>query len=191
MTSYIAICEGCGATLSKSSWRGHCPTCAESAGQVRMPASRFAVREQEDASPVPGYEILEAIGTGGMGSIHRGRQVSLERDVAVKIILEDRVNEHDMDRFFREARVLAQLDHPNIVPIYDYGADAEGRCFYTMKMVRGRTLKAIIIGVRDGNESWTLERLLEVFRKVCDAVAFAHSRGVLHRDLKPENEPIL
>ncbi len=97
------------------------------------------------------------------------------------------MNDEDTERFLREARVLAQLDHPNIVPIYDSGTDGEGRCFYTMKMVRGRTLKAILLAVSRGSETWTLERLLEVFRKACDAVAFAHARGVLHRDLKPEN----
>ena len=138
-------------------------------------------------SAVPGHEVLEVIATGGMGAVHRARQDSLQRDVAVKIIRAERADAEDTERFLREARVLAQLDHPNIVPIYDSGTDEEGRCFYTMKMVRGRTLKAILLAVSKGAEPWTLERLLEVFRKVCDAVAFAHARGVLHRDLKPEN----
>jgi serine/threonine protein kinase/WD40 repeat protein len=140
-----------------------------------------------DSSGIPGHEVHETIGIGGMGSIHRARQDSLQRDVALKISVPHRTSPEDRDRFLREARVLAQLDHPNIVPIYDFGRDDEGRCFYTMKMVRGRTLKAIIAAVRDATETWTLERLLEVFRKTCDAVAFAHARGVIHRDLKPEN----
>jgi len=122
-----------------------------------------------------------------MGEVLRARQDSLGRDVAVKIIAKHRQDPEHRDRFLREARFLAQLDHPNIVPIYDYGCDAEGRCFYTMKLVRGRTLKAIVAAMRKGEESWSVERRLEVFRKVCDGVAFAHSRGVIHRDLKPEN----
>jgi serine/threonine protein kinase len=106
---------------------------------------------------------------------------------AVKIIVEHRKSPEDRDRFLREARFLAQLDHPNIVPIYDYGIDTEDRCFYTMKLVRGRTLKHIMSALSKGLESWTIERRLEVFRKVSDGIAFAHSRGVIHRDLKPEN----
>jgi serine/threonine protein kinase/WD40 repeat protein len=150
-------------------------------------AKRMPDGTASDAPGVSGHEVHETIGIGGMGSIHRARQGSLQRDVALKISVPHRTSPEDRDRFLREARVLAQLDHPNIVPIYDFGRDDEGRCYYTMKMVRGRTLKAIITAVRDGAEIWTLERLLEVFRKTCDAVAFAHARGVIHRDLKPEN----
>lgn len=109
------------------------------------------------------------------------------RDVAAKVTLTAESDAEETERFIREAHVLAQLDHPNIVPIYDYGRNEEGFLFYTMKLVRGRTLTAILKELGDGTGSCSRERLLEVFRKICDAVAFAHSRGVMHRDLKPDN----
>jgi len=123
----------------------------------------IADRPEEAAGDIPGHDLGGVIGTGGMGEIRRARQISLGRDVAVKIIVEHRRTPQDRDRFLREARVLAQLDHPNIVPIYDYGIDAEDRCYYTMKLVRGRTLKDIMIALSKGLESWTIERRLEVF----------------------------
>jgi serine/threonine protein kinase len=94
-------------------------------------------------------------------------------------------------RFRKEARVLANLAHPNIVPIYNLGVNSAGRPFYSMKLVKGRTLQSVLNAVREGEDAavaeFTRARLLMVFRKVCDAMAFAHSKGVLHRDLKPEN----
>ncbi|MBI5802857.1 MAG: protein kinase, partial [Verrucomicrobia bacterium] len=89
------------------------------------------------------------------------------------------------------ARVLAMLEHPNIVPIHALGRNAEGRPFYTMKRVRGQTLQAVINQLRRGDRTtlkeFSLDKLLTIFLKVCDAIAFAHSRGIIHRDLKPEN----
>jgi WD40 repeat protein len=94
-------------------------------------------------------------------------------------------------RFEREARVLALLDHPSIVPVHALGRDADGRPYYSMKLVRGRTLQEVIRGLRAGDDSvcrqFNQGRLLGVFLKVCEGVAYAHSRGVLHRDLKPDN----
>ncbi|NDB77675.1 MAG: hypothetical protein EB141_18860, partial [Verrucomicrobia bacterium] len=94
-------------------------------------------------------------------------------------------------RFLREALVLARLEHPNIVPIHEMGRDAQGRRFYTMKLVKGRTLQAIISAIKKGDaatiQHYTLDRLLTIYRKVCDAIAFAHHHGIIHRDLKPEN----
>src|SRR5207253_859121 len=84
-----------------------------------------------------------------------------------------------------------QLEHPNIVPMYELGVDEQGRVFYTMKLIKGVTLDEVIKQLRSANER-TLERyplahLLNIFQKVCDAIAFAHSKSVVHRDLKPEN----
>ncbi len=94
-------------------------------------------------------------------------------------------------RFIREATVLARLEHPSIVPIYEMGKDAEGRLYYTMKKVEGRTLQAILDDLKAGKaatvKEFTLDRLLNIFRKICEAMAFAHAKGVIHRDLKPEN----
>ncbi|MDZ4287346.1 MAG: protein kinase, partial [Prosthecobacter sp.] len=116
----------------------------------------------------------------------------LGRTVAVKIMLSElNASEDQRQRFVNEAAVLATLEHPNIVPIHDLGRDSEGQLYYTMKLVHGRTLQAILNGIRDGEAAmvrhYTLDRLLTVFRKVCDALAFAHSRKIIHRDLKPEN----
>jgi eukaryotic-like serine/threonine-protein kinase len=86
---------------------------------------------------------------------------------------------------------LARLEHPNIVPIHELGWDAENRLYYTMKLVLGRTLQAILNGLRhrepDFTSYYTLDRLLTIFRKICDAMSLAHAKGVIHRDLKPEN----
>jgi tRNA A-37 threonylcarbamoyl transferase component Bud32/tetratricopeptide (TPR) repeat protein len=133
--------------------------------------------------------MVKAIAKGGMGEIHLAKDGELEREVAVKV---STVSEGAVDpRFTKEARVLANLAHPNIVPIHTMGVDSAGRPFYSMKLVKGRTLQSVLNAVRDGEDAavaeFTRAKLLMVFRKVCDAMAFAHSKGVLHRDLKPEN----
>ena len=92
-----------------------------------------------------------------------------------------------VERFRREALVLGRLEHPNIVPIHDMGADADGQLFYTMKLVKGRDLRAIFELVERGEEGWTRTRALNVMQKVCEAMAYAHAKGVIHRDLKPAN----
>ncbi len=141
------------------------------------------------ARHVGDYAMLKAIAKGGMGEIHLAKDGELERDVAVKV---STVSEGAVDpRFTKEARVLANLAHPNIVPIYNLGVDSAGRPFYSMKLVKGRTLQSIVDAIREGDDAavgeFTLAKLLTIYRKVCDAMAFAHSKGVLHRDLKPEN----
>ncbi len=140
-------------------------------------------------APVP-YEFRHEIARGGMGCILEAQDHRLGRTVAVKVMLSE-TDAEQRQRFINEAAVLATLEHPNIVPIHDLGRDADGRLFYTMKLVHGRTLQAILNGLSNGHAEtaahYTLDRLLTVFRKVCDALAFAHSRGIIHRDLKPEN----
>jgi serine/threonine protein kinase len=124
-----------------------------------------------------------------MGQIYFGEDPQLKRNVAVKV---SSVSEDGEDpRFSKEAEVLAQLAHPNIVPIYNIGVDAQQRPFYSMKLIKGRTLQAVLNLIRDGDVGATQDypraTLLTIFRKVCDAMMFAHSKGILHRDLKPEN----
>jgi WD40 repeat protein/predicted Ser/Thr protein kinase len=135
------------------------------------------------------YEVKGEIARGGMGKIYSAEDAELDRLVALKV---STAAERGRDsQFFREAKILAALAHPNIVPIHNLGVDAEGRPFYSMKLIQGRTLQWIIKQLAAGDLSiasvYTRERLLDVFRKVCDAVSFAHSKGYLHRDLKPEN----
>ncbi len=138
------------------------------------------------------YSIGGEIARGGMGSILEAEDVRLGRKVAMKVMrLDADATEEQRQRFINEAVVLARLEHPNIVPIHDMGRDAQGRLFYTMKLVHGQTLQAILGSLKAGDAAmaahYTLDRLLTIFRKVCDALSLAHARGVIHRDLKPEN----
>ena len=147
------------------------------------------------AEPMQGadnYSIGPEIATGGMGSILQAEDGKLKRSVAIKVMLLDAgADEWVRRRFLREAEVLAMLAHPNIVPIHDIVWEDGLPLFYSMKLVKGRTLQAILDDLRAGHpetlRDHSLDRLLLIFRKICDAIAFAHSRGVLHRDLKPEN----
>jgi len=127
------------------------------------------------------YELLQVIGKGGMGVVYSARQASVDRMVAVKMI-RDRVaaDPERREKFLSEAVVTGDLDHPNIVPIYELGADENNALFYSMKRVQG-TPWSHVIGTRSLGEN------LEILMKVADAVAFAHANGVVHRDLKPEN----
>ena len=135
------------------------------------------------------YAKQAEIGRGGMARIVSAKEVQLERVVAVKISTAD-TKEGEV-QFLHEAEVLANLAHPNIVPIHARGTDDLGRAFYSMKLVKGQTLQAIIRKLQTGDSEFlsehSVQRLLEIFRKVCDAVEFAHATGYLHRDLKPEN----
>ena len=135
------------------------------------------------------YDLKEEIAKGGMGKIFAAQDPKLERVVALKVsTVKDRKEDA---QFFTEAKVLAQLAHPNIVPIHNLGVDGMGRPFYSMKLVKGRTLQSIIKLLRAGDAetvaAYPRSRLLSIFRKVCDAIGFAHASGYLHRDLKPEN----
>ncbi len=135
------------------------------------------------------YQLVKEIARGGMGQIYFGEDPQLERQVAVKVSSHSEGGEDP--RFTKEAKVLALLAHPNIVPIHATGLDAQGRPFYSMKLVKGRTLQAVLNALKEGDitatKEYTQAALLTIFRKVCDAMAFAHAKGVLHRDLKPEN----
>lgn len=135
------------------------------------------------------YARGEELGRGGMARILSAKDEQLGRLVAVKLSTLDSRDGHEF--FANEAEVLAKLAHPNIVPVYARGADEHGRPFYSMKLVHGRTLQWIMNKQAAGDvetlAEYHTQRLLDVFRKVCDAVDFAHSKGYLHRDLKLEN----
>jgi len=127
------------------------------------------------------YAVGAPIGKGGMGEVSVGEDRRLGRKVAVKIS-QPLASGMAIQRFLREARITSQLEHPNIPPVHDVGVTANGRVYFAMKRVRGKTLAQLIT-----DDTWTLSRRLEVYIKVCDAVAYAHSRSVIHRDLKPAN----
>ena len=138
------------------------------------------------------YEARDLLGMGGMGEVHLQRDVRIGRDVAMKRIRTDREARSDVQtRFFREARVQGQLEHPSIVPVYDVGVGPNGALYFTMKRVRGVTLAAVIdrLSAREAEaeREFSLRKLLAAFASVCLAIEFAHTRGVVHRDLKPSN----
>jgi len=136
------------------------------------------------------YRVGETVALGGMGAILSAVEGPTKRLVEMKVML-GATSERSVLRFISEAQVTAQLEHPNIVPVHEVGVDDRGQLYYTMKMVRGITLKKVLDLMADGVvatiEKYPLATLLIIFQKVCDAIAFSHSRGVLHRDLKPEN----
>jgi predicted Ser/Thr protein kinase len=129
------------------------------------------------------YEILAELGRGGMGVVYLARDTALDREVALKIV--DRgaagTRSDSPDALAHEARILARLEHPGIVPVHDFGELPDGRVYYAMKRVRGDRLDRWLAAGQD------LAERLAVFLRICDAVAFAHAHAVVHRDLKPEN----
>jgi serine/threonine protein kinase len=127
------------------------------------------------------YELRELIARGGMGVVYAAEDEKLSRRVALKVLDSASAAPELAQRLIREARILAQLEHPGIVPVHDVGTLADGRVFYTMKFVEGLRLDQYI------KQLDSLPQRLRLFLRVCDAVAFAHARGVLHRDLKPAN----
>jgi serine/threonine protein kinase len=127
------------------------------------------------------YRLLEKFSRGGMGTIYLAEDTQLQRKVALKVMhLADPTGEQ-AKRMWREARVIAQLEHPGIVPVHDVGELPDGRVFYVMKFVQGQRLDQYVHTER------ALSNRLRLFQKACEAVAFAHAHGVIHRDLKPEN----
>jgi WD40 repeat protein/tRNA A-37 threonylcarbamoyl transferase component Bud32 len=127
------------------------------------------------------YELQEVIGEGGVGTVYAARQASIDRVVALKMLRTEFAHQREhRNKFLSEAVVTGDLDHPNIVPIYDLGTSDVGNLFYAMKRVRGTPWSDVI-------RHQALAENLRILMSVADAVAFAHSRGVIHRDLKPEN----
>ena len=127
------------------------------------------------------YELTDVLGRGGMGVVYRAQDPRLEREVAVKMIPPAALTPEAESRFRREARLVARLDHPSIVPIYDFGVH-EGSLFLVMPVLQGRTLDALI---RD--RELQLGDTLEIIAQAADALDFSHRHDVLHRDIKPEN----
>jgi len=151
-------------------------------------SSRLGALDEVSRAPLPdldsfqGYEIHEVAGRGGMGIVYRALQTATRREVAVKVMFQGPfAGPHDQARFEREARILAQLKHPNIVTIYDTGLSL-GRFFIVMDYIAGMPLDAYV-----ASRKLSVRETLALFAKVCDAVNSAHLRGVIHRDLKPSN----
>ncbi|MCA8956519.1 MAG: serine/threonine protein kinase, partial [Planctomycetes bacterium] len=137
-----------------------------------------------DALPqVDGYEVLEQIGSGGMGRVYRARQTRpVERMVALKVMRSHLDSTEFLARFAAERQALASLSHPGIARVYDAGVDRHGQQFFAMELIRGEPITAHC----DARQRTPAERLA-LFLRVCEAVAHAHQRGIIHRDLKPAN----
>src|SRR5689334_11183119 len=131
------------------------------------------------------YEARGPLGRGGMGVVERVFDRALQREVAVKRLRRSRGSA--LRRFVAEARLVAALDHPGIVPVHDAGLDERGRPWFTMPLVSGTSLAVVLALARDNQGGWSRERVLGVLQKTCEIVAYAHARGVVHRDLKPAN----
>jgi formylglycine-generating enzyme required for sulfatase activity/serine/threonine protein kinase len=143
------------------------------------------------------YRLQGEIARGGMGAIFKLWDENLRRHLAMKVILgrdespvqggTPKFDARTVGRFLEEAQVTGQLDHPGVVPVHEVGLDADGRVYFTMRLVKGRDLMEIIDLVFRGKEGWNQTRALGVILKVCEAMAYAHQKGVIHRDLKPAN----
>ena len=136
------------------------------------------------------YCLGEIIGQGGSGVVQAAIDKNCLRPVAMKTMHADKNKGKDYLRFIEEIQITAQLEHPNIVPVHEIGIH-NNRIFYTMKMIKGKSLQEILQDIRRGKpetiKRFPLISLLSIFQRVCDAVSYAHSKHVLHRDLKPEN----
>ena len=152
---------------------------------------------ESDISSSFDFSLLEKIGEGGMAVVYSATQSSLKREVAIKM-LKNKQTSSSVEQFTAEAMVLGELDHPNIVPVHMVGRDQNKRIFFAMKKVLGQPWHYLLNPSRIKSEtkkaeiieratSMSLVEHLDIFQKICDAVAFAHSKGIIHRDLKPEN----
>ncbi|MCA9719485.1 MAG: serine/threonine protein kinase, partial [Myxococcales bacterium] len=157
----------------------------------------------DSSSPAPAetidaatrYEDLGPLGEGGMGEVRRALDRALGRTVALKRVSESLRDSREIAaRFTEEAQISAQLQHPGIIPIYDFGRLPDGRLFFTMEEIAGEELGALIQRYHAASRARAtgggmpgLRRLIDVYHRVCEAVAYAHARGVIHRDLKPAN----
>ena len=136
--------------------------------------------------PPARVQLLGEIARGGMGAILKGRDPDLGRDLAVKVLLEEHRDRPELvRRFVEEAQIAGQLQHPGVVPVYELGCFADGRPYFTMKLVKGRTLAQLLADRASPGPSES--RFLGIFEQVAQTIAYAHARGVIHRDLKPSN----
>jgi serine/threonine protein kinase len=127
------------------------------------------------------YRLLNELASGGMGTVYLAEDTELNRQIAIKVLNATDITAELRERMVREAHIIAQLEHPGIVPVHDVGMLPDGRVFYAMKYVRGSRLDDYAARTDSFGDR------LRKFQSVCDAVAFAHARGVIHRDLKPQN----
>ncbi len=180
-------CSQCGAELSADGTNGLCPACLMA--EVMKPSgpkTRWVPPSAEELAPhFPPYEIQRILGRGGMGAVYLARQVSLNRLVAIKILpadIDDGFNNFT-ERFKIEAQAMAQLSHPGIVAVFDFGETADSLLYIVMEYIDGTDVQQMV--AQQGRLHSA--HAIAVTAHVCDALAYAHSRGIIHRDIKPSN----
>ena len=162
---------------------------ADTEQQLTGKAIRVTIPATDASAHAPakidGYEIIGEIARGGMGVVLEAREIHLDREVAIKVMLANRRSTPAILRFVRESRIAARLGHPGIPPVHSMGMLADGTPYLAMKLIRGKTLAELLAG----RESPLVDqsRYLRIFEQIAEAAGFAHSRGVIHRDLKPAN----
>lgn len=191
------LCPDCGATLPGDALEGLCPRCLlrdslRSSRETPVRTSGWSTPGSQSHPPAPEpselaphfpqLEILELLGQGGMGAVYKARQLKLDRLVALKVLSAEAGRDAAFaERFMREARALARLNHPHIVTIHDFG-EAGGLFYFLMEFVDGPNLRDLLrAGPMD------LARTLAIIPQICDALQYAHDEDVVHRDVKPEN----
>ncbi len=194
-------CPDCGEVLPQGRLGGLCPRCIAAGlggasylsgpradAELDLPSSPAAILPASSGGGDP-LEVQDRIGEGGMGEVHAAKDRNIGRSVALKRMRPEWQRDPDaVARFVAEAQTTGQLEHPGIVPVHEVGTDASGQIYNTMRLLDGVTLAEILAQLHAQDAATIaahpLSGLLTVFQKVCDAVAFAHARGVIHRDLK-------
>ncbi|NBS55607.1 MAG: serine/threonine protein kinase [Betaproteobacteria bacterium] len=157
-----------------------------SLGPLRAPGKLLMATAGSEIKRLGRYDIVAVLGKGAMGVVYAGMDPRLHRKVAIKTILksaldEDTAREYTM-RFDREAQAVARLNHPNIVQVYDFGAEGEV-AYIVMEFIQGKELKDFF----DANERFDIKEAVHIMGELCEALHFAHEAGIIHRDIKPAN----
>ena len=184
-------CTNCGGPLPTDAPQGLCPQCLMKLGLPSEGQTLDGDESNKFVPPEPAelagqfqqLEITELLGQGGMGAVYKARQKQLDRTVALKI-LPPQVGRDEAfaERFTREARSLAKLNHPHIVTVHDFGHTESGLYYFIMEFVEGTDLRRLIL-----NGKQSAKEALAIVPQICDALNYAHEEGVVHRDIKPEN----
>jgi hypothetical protein len=181
MNTPLPTCPACGEPLPTEAPQGLCPRCLMRGALQDAPPPVIGDSVAEVQDQFPDLEIIELIGSGGMGRVYKARQPAMERTIALKVLTPERAQDPEwVERFTREARALARLNHPHIVQVHSFGTAPQPHLI--MELVDGVNLRqAMQAGGLSAREA------LVIVPKLCDALHFAHEHGVLHRDIKPEN----
>ena len=179
----LLTCPQCGLSYAPSSApSGMCPRCLLLGGAEEETLLTAAPSLEDLRDAVPGFTVEALLGRGGMGAVYRARQLDLDRDVAIKFVVTSRLDLSFGERFEREARVLAKLNHPNIVAVHRYGRTDDGLAYIVMEYVEGSDLAQLIASGRIPEA-----QALPLVEQICEALTYAHAAGCVHRDIKPGN----